>query len=692
MLYVVALSDEDVCTVPESNCTCSSPLTSRPPRPSFADCSVGELPGNLTSLINDTCETNANVPCNTVCMFKCDAGYTITHNKSIICKIGMFTPDIPSCNETDECASNPCVNNGTCVDLLNDYNCTCVPGYEDRNCQNVTVSSTGTPASNTPTASVSSPSSTPSSTEPVTLLSTATSASNPPTASMSSPSSTPSPTEPVTVPSTGTPASNTPTGLMSSPSSTPSPTKSVTVPSTGTPASNTPTGLMSSPSSTPSPTKSVTVPSTGTPASNTPTGLMSSPSSTPSPTKSVTVPSTSTSASNTPTESMSTSSSTPSPTKSNNSLDAGVSVTVMNVSTPSPTEPDADSSTTVMIVQRKKRETLPLDNQDVLTVQETFESAILGINTTYFVDVTTINAQSLSNGEMQMNLLIGVMYKSDVTVESLIKQILKALREVDEFSVVSVDVTDLDALCSPTPCTNNGECQVDYNTFDFTCVCASGYSGPQCSNSSNVVLLAILVPITILILLFIIFFVVLVVYYRVRLHKLEGYKKRPFHYDMNARRYEDGMQQLYFIEDRRHQHHDTETFKNSAMGLRFSKEINARMQERSQQMELQGHHPSASQHDPTGRHRSRTDPIQSGRSLHDRPVTGDQGFQGHRPNGMRSRGNPSLSHETGNGSVVYNEAARRSVNDRNMVFVGRSRNGSMPSDVHVANGFNDTRL
>eukprot|EP00057_Strongylocentrotus_purpuratus_P029424 XP_011683898.1 PREDICTED: protein crumbs-like isoform X9 [Strongylocentrotus purpuratus] len=662
MLYVVALSDEDVCTVPESNCTCSSPLTSRPPRPSFADCSVGELPGNLTSLINDTCETNANVPCNTVCMFKCDAGYTITHNKSIICKIGMFTPDIPSCNETDECASNPCVNNGTCVDLLNDYNCTCVPGYEDRNCQNVTVSSTGTPASNTPTASVSSPSSTPSSTEPV------------------------------TVPSTGTPASNTPTGLMSSPSSTPSSTEPVTLLSTATSASNPPTASMSSPSSTPSPTEPVTVPSTGTPASNTPTGLMSSPSSTPSPTKSVTVPSTSTSASNTPTESMSTSSSTPSPTKSNNSLDAGVSVTVMNVSTPSPTEPDADSSTTVMIVQRKKRETLPLDNQDVLTVQETFESAILGINTTYFVDVTTINAQSLSNGEMQMNLLIGVMYKSDVTVESLIKQILKALREVDEFSVVSVDVTDLDALCSPTPCTNNGECQVDYNTFDFTCVCASGYSGPQCSNSSNVVLLAILVPITILILLFIIFFVVLVVYYRVRLHKLEGYKKRPFHYDMNARRYEDGMQQLYFIEDRRHQHHDTETFKNSAMGLRFSKEINARMQERSQQMELQGHHPSASQHDPTGRHRSRTDPIQSGRSLHDRPVTGDQGFQGHRPNGMRSRGNPSLSHETGNGSVVYNEAARRSVNDRNMVFVGRSRNGSMPSDVHVANGFNDTRL
>ena len=55
--------------------------------------------------------------------------------------------------------------------------------------------------------------------------------------------------------------------------------------------------------------------------------------------------------------------------------------------------------------------------------------------------MTTINAQNLSNGEMQMNLLIGVMYTSDVTVESLIEQIEEALLAVDEFSVVSVDVT-----------------------------------------------------------------------------------------------------------------------------------------------------------------------------------------------------------------------------------------------------------
>jgi hypothetical protein len=27
--------------------------------------------------------------------------------------------------ETDECESNPCLNNGTCTDLVYDYNCTC---------------------------------------------------------------------------------------------------------------------------------------------------------------------------------------------------------------------------------------------------------------------------------------------------------------------------------------------------------------------------------------------------------------------------------------------------------------------------------------------------------------------------------------------------------------------------------------
>ena len=33
----------------------------------------------------------------------------------------------------DECHSSPCVN-GTCTDLINNYKCTCIPGYSGRNC------------------------------------------------------------------------------------------------------------------------------------------------------------------------------------------------------------------------------------------------------------------------------------------------------------------------------------------------------------------------------------------------------------------------------------------------------------------------------------------------------------------------------------------------------------------------------
>jgi len=40
--------------------------------------------------------------------------------------------------ETDECEPNPCLNNGTCTDLFNDYNCTCATGYIGRNCENGT--------------------------------------------------------------------------------------------------------------------------------------------------------------------------------------------------------------------------------------------------------------------------------------------------------------------------------------------------------------------------------------------------------------------------------------------------------------------------------------------------------------------------------------------------------------------------
>ena len=40
------------------------------------------------------------------------------------------------CLEINECASNPCVFNATCVDKLSGFNCSCPDGYYGNNCEN----------------------------------------------------------------------------------------------------------------------------------------------------------------------------------------------------------------------------------------------------------------------------------------------------------------------------------------------------------------------------------------------------------------------------------------------------------------------------------------------------------------------------------------------------------------------------
>ena len=40
------------------------------------------------------------------------------------------------CADINECASNPCVNGGTCVDGINQYTCMCRSGTYGTNCEN----------------------------------------------------------------------------------------------------------------------------------------------------------------------------------------------------------------------------------------------------------------------------------------------------------------------------------------------------------------------------------------------------------------------------------------------------------------------------------------------------------------------------------------------------------------------------
>ena len=37
--------------------------------------------------------------------------------------------------EIDECASNPCANDGNCTDVVNGYTCDCVAGYTGSMCE-----------------------------------------------------------------------------------------------------------------------------------------------------------------------------------------------------------------------------------------------------------------------------------------------------------------------------------------------------------------------------------------------------------------------------------------------------------------------------------------------------------------------------------------------------------------------------
>ena len=47
----------------------------------------------------------------------------------------MRNIDVYFPQDINECASNPCQNEGTCTDGVNSYTCACATGYTDGECE-----------------------------------------------------------------------------------------------------------------------------------------------------------------------------------------------------------------------------------------------------------------------------------------------------------------------------------------------------------------------------------------------------------------------------------------------------------------------------------------------------------------------------------------------------------------------------
>ena len=69
-----------------------------------------------------------------LCHFCYPFATPLTVNGPLIC-------DFIHCSITDidECASQPCMNNATCAEYIGFYNCSCLPGYNETNCETGTV-------------------------------------------------------------------------------------------------------------------------------------------------------------------------------------------------------------------------------------------------------------------------------------------------------------------------------------------------------------------------------------------------------------------------------------------------------------------------------------------------------------------------------------------------------------------------
>ena len=78
------------------------------------------------------CENSWEGPLCDQCLIPCGNGTPNSDCSGCNCNVG-YEGQICETN-TDDCQSSPCLNNGSCTDMINNYTCTCVNEWEGRNC------------------------------------------------------------------------------------------------------------------------------------------------------------------------------------------------------------------------------------------------------------------------------------------------------------------------------------------------------------------------------------------------------------------------------------------------------------------------------------------------------------------------------------------------------------------------------
>uniref|UniRef100_A0A5F8H4Y3 Sushi, nidogen and EGF-like domain-containing protein 1 n=1 Tax=Monodelphis domestica TaxID=13616 RepID=A0A5F8H4Y3_MONDO len=68
--------------------------------------------------------------------YECERGYVLSSgNKARVCRAHGLWSEPPQCDEINECASQPCLNGGSCKDRIASFLCVCGPGYAGPRCE-----------------------------------------------------------------------------------------------------------------------------------------------------------------------------------------------------------------------------------------------------------------------------------------------------------------------------------------------------------------------------------------------------------------------------------------------------------------------------------------------------------------------------------------------------------------------------